>query len=788
MQTVHRPGTLVGARVLRVNDPKLLTGEAGFVDDLHLPGMAHATILRSPVPHGRLAHVDTSDAMGDPDVLLVLTPQDVRESLGSLPCIWTFPGQRMDRYPVVPEVTRYVGEALGVVVARTRAAAEDVAERVRMEFEELPPVPDAEAALADGAPLLYPEWGTNVAVEMDRGDAPDLVEGAIARASNVLSMQLRIQRLAGNPIETRGVVARWDRSVRQLTMWSSTQVPHHVRDGLADALGLPYDRVRVIAPDVGGGFGSKDHLYPDEALVCLAAIRAGVPVKWIEDRVEHFTATFQARDQIHDARIAFEDDGRFVAIHSRILGDLGAHPSNVGAGPAFVASAMLEGPYRFESAGTSVRCVVTNKTPSGAYRGFGMQQAAWVRERLVDEAARSLGMDPTDVRRRNMIRAEDLPYTTHTFQNYDSGDYVAALDRATGLIREGGPRPDDGRRRGVGLSSYVEFTGLGPSKIQQIVGFRLAGYETAVVRMEADGTATVLTGVCPHGQGLETSLAQLAGDALGLPVEDVRIVYGDTETSPYSSTGTIASRSMAVGGGAVVRASGKVREKVLQIGAHLLETSVDDVELVDGAVRIKGAPDRAVQVRTIAEKAWLGWDLPEGMDPGLEERDVHDPQDISYSYATHAAAIAVDTDTGQIEIERYVVVHDCGVMVNPMIVEGQIHGGVAQGLGGALLEEMVYDPAAQPLTNTYMDYLLPTGTDVPDMVVEHRQVPSPFIPGGMKGMGEGGTIAPAAAIGNALADAVPEIAHLVIETPMSPSRVLHWIRAVAGESVGEPRR
>jgi carbon-monoxide dehydrogenase large subunit len=776
--TVARPGMLVGQRVLRVNDPRLLTGAARYVDDLELPGMVHAAVIRSLLPHARVAGVDASAAREDPDVVDVLTPEDAARATRPIPCVWVMPGQRQTEYPVVPpDVTRYAGEALGLVVARSRAAAEDAREVVVLDLEELPGVGDAEGALAEDAPLLHPEWGTNVVVDMTNGDEPEVVEAAVARAAHVVSMRFRIQRLAGNPMETRGVVARWDAGLEELTVWLSTQVPHHARDHIADCLGLPYDRVRVIAPEVGGGFGTKDHVYPDEVLVCLAAMRLGVPVKWIEDRQEGFLASVHSRQQIHSARLAFDDDGRFVALHTDIVGDIGAHPSNVGAGPALVSASMIEGPYRFDAAGARVRCVLTNKTPTGAYRGFGMQQGAWVRERLVDEAARMLGMDPAEIRRRNMIRGDELPFTTRTRQNYESGDYVTALDRAVELVHDAPPPPEDGRRRGIGLSSYVEFTGLGPSKVQQIVNFRLGGFETAVVRMEADGSVTVSTGVCPHGQGLETSLAQLAADALGVPIEDVKVVYGDTATAPYSSTGTIASRSMAVGGGAVVRSAARVRSKLLDAAGHMLETSPDDLELVDRSARVRGAPSRAIPLKELAEKVWLGWDVPEGMEPGLEERDVHDPQDISYSYATHAAAIAVDTETGEIEIERYVVVHDCGVMVNPMIVEGQIHGGVAQGLGGAFLEEMVYDAEGNPLTTTFMDYLLPGSADVPDMVIEHTEVPSPFIPGGMKGMGEGGTIAPAAAIGNALANAIPELADLVTDTPLSPARVWASIRA-----------
>jgi carbon-monoxide dehydrogenase large subunit len=768
--------SLVGARVLRVNDARLLSGAGGYVDDLELAGTVHAAIMRSPVPHGRVRAFEAGAALRVPGAIAVIGPKEAAERTATLPCVWIMQGQRMDRYPVVSGTLRYAGQPAGVVVAGTRAAAEDMLDAVRLDLEELPAVADAEAAVRDGAPLLYPEFETNVLVEMDRGDPPAAIEEAMAGADHVVSLRLRVQRLSGIPLESRGVVARWEAATGELTMWSSTQVPHHVRDGLADALRLPHDRVRVIAPGVGGGFGTKDHLYADEVLVCLAAIRLGRPVKWIEDRHEHFTASTHGRDHVHDARLALAADGRFVAIHSRLIANLGAHASNVGAGPALVSSTMLPGPYRFEAAGANIRGVATNTTPIGAYRGFGMQQAAWVRERLVEEAARRLGLDSYELRRRNMLSRDELPYTTRTFQNYDSGDYVEALDRAVERIRQGSAPPADGRRRGIGLAPYVEFTGLGPTAVQQLVNFRLSGYETAVVRMEPDGSATVLTGVCSQGQGLETSLAQLVADKLGLELEDVKVVMGDTASAPYSSAGTIASRSMAIGGGAVVHATAVLHDKITAIAAERLEAAPADIELVAGEARVRGAPSSALALRTIAESAWLGWDLPEGMEPGLEQKHVHNPKDISYSYATHAAAVAVDVETGEVEVERYVVVHDCGVVVNPMIVDGQIHGGTAQGLGGALSEAIEYEPDGRPLTHTLLDYLVPTSGEVPDIVVEHTEHPSPFVPGGMKGMGEGGAIAPAAAIGNALAAAIPEIADLITETPMTPVRLRTWIR------------
>jgi aerobic carbon-monoxide dehydrogenase large subunit len=770
--------TYVGERVLRKEDPRLLTGSGSYVDDVELPGMLHAHILRSELPHARIDALDVEAALARDDVFLVLGPDDVQAVTEPIRCIWILPGQRQSTYPVAAKVARFTGEPIGIVVSTSRARAEDAAELVAVEYHELPAVADPEAAVEDGAPLLQPEWNTNVVVEGHVGDAPEAIEQAIASAEHVVERRFRVQRIAGSPIETRGVVATWDGNDQTLTVWTSTQAPHHVREQLAVVLRMPAERIRVIARDVGGGFGNKEHLYQEEVLVALSAVRLGRPVKWIEDRREALLATIQAREQIHVARLALTREGTFVALYSRILSNIGARPSNVGAGPALVASTMLPGPYRFDAAGATFASTLTNKAPSGAYRGFGMQQAAWVRERLVDEAARELGLDPVELRLRNMLGPDDLPYTTRTFQAYDSGDYPAALRRAADLMRKGDTPPDDGKRRGVGYCSYVEFTGLGPTKDQEFLNFRLSGYEQAIVRMETDGTATVVTGTSPQGQGHETTFAQLAADGLGLDVADVRVVYGDTATTPYGSASAIASRSMAVGGGAIVRAAARLREKILRIGGGLLEANPDDLEITDGAVRAKDAPSRQVALAELAEKAWLGWSLPDGETAGLEERDVYDPAGISYSYATHAATIAVDPDTGLVEVERLVVVHDCGVVVNPMVVDGQVHGGAAQGIGNALLEEVVYDTDANPLTTTLMDYLLPTSGEVPDIEVVHIETPSPHNPGGMKGMGEGGTIGAAAAVGNAVANALPEIAHLLTETPLTPLRIWSLLRSV----------
>jgi carbon-monoxide dehydrogenase large subunit len=775
--TPERPASLVGARVRRINDPRLLLGDGRYVDDIHLAGMVHATVLRSPVAHADITRFDAART----EALLVLGPDEIAAATRPLDCVWLAPGQRQVTVPLGDRRVRYVGQPIGVVVAASRPTAEDAAEMVEVDYDELPTVADQEAAITEGAALLHPEWGTNVAAEFRVGEDEATVEAAMAGAARVVERRLVIPRIVPSPMETRGIVASWDTNLSELTVWSSTQTPHHVRDHLALSLGLSADQVRVVAPDLGGGFGAKEHLYPDEVMVALASMRLGRPVKWIEDRVEHFTATLHARDAIHYARLAMDEDGRFIAIASDVVGNLGAHPSNVGTGPLRISGTMLPGPYRFRSAGIRIRGVLTNTTPTGAYRGFGMQEAAWVRERLVDEAARELGKDPVELRLMNMLREDELPHTTPTLQDYDSGDYAEGLRSVRDLVAESDlPAPVENTRirRGVGYAAQVEFTGLGPSPIQKIVGFHIGGFETGVVRVDPDGNVVVSSGVMGMGQGIETTLAQITAQHLGVPLEKVRVALGDTRVAPYSASGSIASRSMTVGGGAVTRASIALADKMRRIAAHQLEADADDVELVDGVFGVKGVPGASLTFDQVASKAWLGWDLPPGEDPGLEVKDVHDPTNISYAYSSHAAAVAVDLDTGKVDIEGYWVTHDVGTVINPMIVDGQVMGGVAQGIGIALYEKMTYGEGAQPTTTSFLDYLVPLSSDVPDIVIGHTEHPAPHIPGGMKGAGEGGTIPAPATVANAVAAAVPEIAGKLLETPLSPGRMWELLHEV----------
>ena len=770
MSELRRPG-LIGARVPRTNDARLLVGGGRFVDDIVLPGMLHAVVLRSPIAAGRLTRMDHTAASAMPGVHLVFSALD-EHGLRPLSCVWTQPGQLITSYDVLTDVITYVGQELAIVVAETRELAEDAMEVLDYEFAEAEAVVVDPVAAAEGGPVVHPALGTNVVVEIVSGDPLAEVDEAIAGASHVVSMSLDIPRVIGRPIETRGIVASWDSARRRLEVWNSTQSVHHVREVLGGTMGLSADQIGVVAGDVGGGFGVKEHLYPDEILACEASRRLGRPVKWIEDRVESFTASLHARAQYHQARLALDDDGTFVALWTDLVHDQGAHPSNVGPGPSIACMGLLPGPYKFGVAGATTRCVTTNRTPTGAYRGFGMQQAAWVRERLIDEAARQIGIDPVELRLQNMIRANELPYTTPFLHTYDSGDYPRALEELRDMTAQWSPdQSSDGRLRGIGYASFVEFTGLGPTKMQQILGFHLNGFESSVVRIEPDGSATVLSGAASIGQGIETSLAQIAADNLGLPIERVSVVLGDSDAVPYSSAGSIASRAMTVAGGALVRSSVELADKIKTIAAHQLEASVDDIELVDESARVRGTPASAISLASIADSAWMGWDLPDGTEPGLEARATYDPPDITYSYASHAAAVAVDPDTGHIEVEKYWVVHDAGVIVNPMIADGQVQGGVAQGISMAIFEDAGYDERGQPQQASFVDYLLASAEDVPDISIGHIETPSLHTPGGMKGLGEGGLIPVPAAIANALCNAVPRIAASVTETPLSAHRV-----------------
>ncbi len=743
----------VGSSAPRREDARLIAGRGRFVGGVRLSDSAHAVVLRSDVAHGRVRGCDAEKARAAAGVVDVITVEDARGV--ALPCAGLGP-DRPTHYPVLDDTVRYVGQPTAVVVAETAEAAHDAAVLVDVDIEPLPAVVGLETATEPGATLLYPEWGTNVGTDFPLGDT----DAATAVAEHVVEMTFRLARVAPRPIEPRGVVADYDGET--LTVRTGTQAPHFVRDHVAVALGLPVNAVRVLGCDVGGGFGAKEHVYPDEVLICLAAVRLRRPVRWSEAPGDHLAATLHARDAAHRGRLALDADGRFVALHCDIIGDLGAHASNVGPGPLVASAVMSAGPYRFDTVGARVRGVVTTTTPTGSYRGFGQPEITWTRERLIDEAARRLGVDPVDLRLRNMLEPHEFPVSAGMGQEYDSGDYATGLRTLRDQVRRG--HVEDGRRRGIGFSCHVEMTGIGPSMTMKAEGYTVGGFENAVVRMEPDASVVVHTGLAGMGQGIETTLAQVAADELGVPLDHVRVVLGDTAVTPYSPIGSIASRSLAVGGGALIHAATALRDKLLTIAAHRLEVATGDLEIADGTVRVHGVPGAAVDLADLAASAWRGWDLPDGVRPGLEEQATYDPPAYLYSSGAHAAAVAIDPQTGAVEIEGYWVVNDSGVLVNPAIVDGQIRGGVVQGIGMALYEQVIYSPDGQPSAV----YDLPTAAQAPNIDIVHQQTPSPGTPGGTKGVGESGTISSPAAVGNAIAAALPEIADRITATPLTP--------------------
>ncbi|WFE60212.1 xanthine dehydrogenase family protein molybdopterin-binding subunit [Micromonospora sp. WMMD712] len=767
-------GRYVGQSVDRPQDPRLLRGLGRYVDDIDDAGARHAVIVRSPVAHGRLTRFDATAVRDTGLAELVLGPAELAGLADPLPTKWRLPGQHLTGIPVATTNVRYVGQPLGVVVAASRALAEDAAERVLLDFEQLPAVCDVDAARAPGAPLLYPEHGSNVAGEIHFGDPLADLQAAIADAPHVVERELSIQRVAHSPLEPRGLLAEWIAGTEQLTVWMSSQASQVARHELAATLRLRVDQVRVVAADVGGSFGSKNTLYVDEAMVCAAAMVLGRRVKWIEDRRENLLATYQGRGQRARARLALDADGRFAALHAEIVGDLGAFATQAGSGPFQVAGLAIEGPYRFATAGATVSAVYTNLVPTGAYRGYGMQEAAWIRERMIDEAARELDVSPVELRMRNLVTPAELPYTTRTSLTYDSGDYPSALRRAAELadtVRPGPDRPADQVRRGVGLACSVEITGFAPSALLEMFQIPWSGWESGRIRVNQDGSVTVTSGVNAVGQGIETALAQITADELQVPIDWVSVHLGDTATSSYSDLSSQASRSVTLAGGALVRAGARMRERMRGLAARALGVAETAVTW-DGAVFGGGPGSATLTWREVAHRGWMGWGRAEADRIQLEEVVDFDPPAITFAYSVAGAAVLAEIDTGRVTVEGYWSVNDSGVLVNPMLADGQIAGGIAQGLGVALLEEVRHDPTTgQPLSTSLFDYLLPLPSDVPDPLIEHRCTPSTVIPGGFKGLGEGGCIPTPAAVGNALAAAVPEIAAEVVATPLAPSTV-----------------
>jgi carbon-monoxide dehydrogenase large subunit len=749
----------------------MLRGRGRYVDDLDEVGVLHAAIIRSSLAHATIQGLDYSAAAAMEGVVLVLGPDEIAPLADTIPLSWLIPGQQIDQWPVVDRMVRYVGQPLGIVVATSRAVAEDAVDVVAIDYEEHPAVVGVLDAQRPDAPLLYPALGSNAVGQIHFGTPLDSLEATFAGAAHVIQRDLAVPRISHSPLEPRGLVAEWISATEKLEVVSSTQVPHLIRQELAHALRLRADQVHVTAVDVGGAFGQRVALFPDEAIVCVAAMMANRKVKWIEDRAEALTACYQGRGTFSRSRLALDDEGRFLAIHAEIHGDVGAFcgSGSGGSGPFQVAGLMLEGPYRFVGAGATVATWYTNAPPTTAFRGYGMQEGTWIRERLVDEAARVLGYDPVELRRRNMLTPTELPHDTHTGVHFDNGDYATSLNRAAAIGAATSTAAEGRIRRGVGLATMVEITGFAPTALLEAFQIHWSGWDSSTVRVNEDGTVTVFAGVTSSGQGIETALAQIAAERLHVPLDWVQVQLGDTATAGYSNMGNQASRSLALAGAALWQAADRLRNRMHDLAAAALSTTPEHVEY--GEAKFVSDAGDIISWADVAHRGWMGWGRGDAEVIRLEETVDFDPPGITFGYATHGALVAVDLDSGKISVEDYWVVHDSGVIVNPMIAEGQMHGGVAMGLGAALYEQCTFDENGQPTATTYLDYILPTSEDIPDITIEHLCTPSEVIPGGFKGLGESGTIPPPAVIGNALAAAVPEIAEEVTSTPLTASRV-----------------
>ena len=776
--------TGIGTSVRRVEDPRILRGLTEYVDDIEAADALHVALVRSQYGHARITDVRTDTAAAMPGVRAVVRAADLGPLNGPFPHPTWFPARpalaaAID--PVLqPEVlralatdrVRFVGEPIAAVVADDRYRAEDAVRTVEVDYEPLPAIVDPERAEDPDAPLVNPEWGTNRAghFTVRKGD-PD---AAFREAAHVVRGRFVTPRQTGAPIEPRGIIARPDRRTGGLTVWSATQAPHWLRDALVASLGLSEGQVRVIAPDVGGGFGVKSMVYPEELLVCILALRLGRAVKWTDTRTEHFQTTIQSRSQRHDVELALAADGRILGLRDHYLVDGGV--SNVEALVVpYNTTGHLQGTYRIPSLEIDCTIVVTNKAPLSAYRGAGRPEAVFAMERILDRAAREVGIDPVELRRRNTVTAGEMPFDAGILYRdgnqvvLDGGDYVACLDRAIADIgledfrREQAAAREAGRYLGFGVASYVEGTGVGP-------------YEVARVAVEPSGAVVVHVALPSQGQGHQTTLAQLAAAQLGVPLERVRVIQGDTLSLAYGG-GTIASRTAVVVGNAVDRAAGIVRERILTLAADALEASPADIRLEDGRAHVAGSPNRGVELGALARRVAPGMGRLDGSGGlALEAQAAFEPQTVTFANGVHAVTVEVDPALGTIRILRYVVVHDCGRVINPMIVDGQVVGGVVQGIGGALLEQLVYDEGGQLHGGSFMDYGVPRSTDVPIIEVVHLETPSTRNPLGFKGVGEAGTIAAAPVLVAAVEDALAPFGATIDTYPLTPEVVHDLVR------------
>ena len=772
----------IGQPVLRKEDADLLTGQASYVENQTMPGMVWMALVRPPYVHATLNSVDTSGAASMPGVVGVFTAADL--DVGGLPFVWpiTEDIKVPEHFPLTKDKIRFNGDAVAVVVAETRAQALDAAEAVTVDVTELPAVTDIEAAAAQGAPLIHDELGTNVTVHWSHGGAGD--QGVFDTAPVIVNERYHQPRLIPNAIEPRGCLAYGIPAQGEYTLISATQIPHIAKVTLSGTCGISEQKLRVIAPDVGGGFGSKLNVYAEEALALSLTKKLGRPVKWIEQRSENYVATIHGRGVTHDCTLAGTEEGKILGLKFVELCDMGAYYQLLTPGIPELGGWVYMGPYNPEAYWFEFRGVLTNCTPTDAYRGAGRPEATYVIERLVDSFARRIGMDPAEVRRMNFHPPFSEAVTSIMGLNVDSGNYEPTLDSALEhvgydeLRKEQQARRDrgDARQLGIGLSTYIEMCGLAPSNILGALRYAAGGWDAATIRCLPTGKVVVATGTSPHGQGHETSWSQIVADGLGVTPDDVEVLHGDTQVTPLGMD-TYGSRSLSVGGVALHFAMEKIKAKARTIAAHELEVAEDDLEYADDAWRVKGAPEKARTIPEVALSAWHAHSLPEGVEPNLEATAVYDPPNFTWPAGAHICVVEVDTETGMTDIVKYVAVDDCGTIINPMIVEGQVHGGVAQGIAEALYEEAIYDEAGNLTTSSMTQYLVPSAAEIPAIVIDQsHETPSTTNPLGVKGVGEAGTIASPPAVINAIVDGLSHLGVTEVGKPASPERVWRAIQ------------
>src|SRR5580693_8209163 len=778
------PANEVGRARLRKEDAKLITGQTNWTDNIKLPGMLQMAFLRSPLAHARITRVDVSGALTMPGVVAAFSGADFAAEQGSLPCAWPVTPDIIipPHPPMAVDEVRYVGEAVAVVVARDRYLAADALAAIDVDYEPLPPVLDMRSALAEGSPKVHEAGNKSYEWVFAAGDA----EAAFRDAAVVLERTYRQQRLIPSAMEPRAVVASWVGD--EVTLWSSTQIPHVLRFALSAFFGIPEQNVRVIAPDVGGGFGSKLQVTAEEVLAVLIGRRLGKPVKWTESRSEGNLTVHHGRDQWQRIKVAADADGRIRGLSVDLLADMGAYLMLLTPGIPLLGAFMYNAIYKMDAYSFKCTGVFTTKVPTDAYRGAGRPEATYAIEHAMDDLAAELRVDPLELRRRNWITHSEFPYTTIAGLTYDSGNYEAATAKAVELFGYDDLRKEQAARResgdpvqlGIGISTFTEMCGLAPSRVLGSLAYGAGGWEHAAVRMLPTGKVEVVTGSSAHGQGHETAWSQIVADRLGVPFEDIRVLHGDTQVSPKGMD-TYGSRSLTVGGIAVVGACDKVIEKAKVIAAGLLEVSADDLEWTPGRWSVRGDPEQGRSIAEISLATFAAHNLPDGVEPSLDSESTYDPNNFSFPHGTHLCAVEVDTETGQVKIRSYVAVDDVGVVVNPVIVEGQVHGGLAQGIAQALYEEAAYDADGNLLTTTLADYLIPSAADLPTFVTERTETPSTTNPLGVKGVGEAGTIASTPAVVDAVIDALRPLGVIDVQMPCTAERVWRAINEAKGD-------